>query len=141
MIADNRYLARLAELRNDPTRVAPWHRYFNYHATQGRVLLIGDAQVFDLEMPILYATCFDDLPLATLAAGQPPAQVHAELLARGISHVYVNWPEIARYRQPGNYGFSPIPQPALFSQLVNTGVLEPLPPIPGEAERAYRVRP
>ena len=39
-------------------RVAPWHRYLNTHARDGRVLLIGDAQVFDLEMPIVYSTCF-----------------------------------------------------------------------------------
>jgi hypothetical protein len=141
VIADNRYLAGLAELRDDPSRIAPWHRYFNHQAAQGRVLLIGDAQVFDLEMPILYATCFDDLPLATLAAGQAPAQIHAELRTRGISHVYVDWAEIARYRSPGNYGLSPIPQPALFDQLVTAGVLESLPAIPESPGRAYRVHP
>jgi 4-amino-4-deoxy-L-arabinose transferase-like glycosyltransferase len=140
-MGDNRYFYRLAELRENPGRSDPWRQFFNQQAAKGRVLLIGEARVFDFEVPILYATCFDDLPLASLAAGQGPAQVHAELLERGISYAYVNWAEIERYRRPGNYGFSPLPQPALFHQLVTAGVLEPLPPIPGNAGRAYRVRP
>jgi hypothetical protein len=139
-IGENRFFYPLAALRHDPQHADPWYRYFNDHARGQTVLLLGEAAVFDLEMPVLYATCFDDLPLSALAAQRGPAAVHAELLARKVAYVYVDWDEIERYRRPGNYGFSPIPQPALFHQLVAAGVLEPLPPLNDHAGRAYRVR-
>lgn len=140
VMGDNRFFCPLSALRSNGPHTDPWHRYFNQHAQGKRVLLIGEAAVFDLEMPILYATCFNDLPLAALAADRGPEQIHAELLARQVAYVYVDWPEIERYRRPGNYGFSPIPQPALFNQLVTAGILEPLPVIEGHDGRAYRVR-
>ena len=66
----------LARLRTDPARVNPWHRWFNAHAQGGRVLLVGEAQVFDLEMPILYNTWLDDSIFASIARspnGRPAA--------------------------------------------------------------------
>jgi hypothetical protein len=65
---DRRLLVSLAELRRDqpaepgdPSRVSLVHRYLNATVVRRgkRVLLVGDAQPFDLEVPALYHTCFD----------------------------------------------------------------------------------
>jgi len=135
----NRYFVSLRRLRHDPMRVDAWHRYFNTHARDGRVLMVGDAQVFDLEVPIRYSTCFDDSLFELLAAGHRTEEVRAGLVREGISHVYVHWGEIKRYRTPGNYGFTDFVQPAVFRRLVEQGVLEPLPEIEGHPGRGYRV--
>jgi len=118
----------LAQLRVDPERVVdPWHRYFNLHAKGGRVLMVGDAQMFDLEVPVLYNTAFDDCLFEKWVKGRTPEQIRATLAEHGVSHVYVQWGEIARYRSRGNYGFTDFVQPQVFEQLERDGVLERLP--------------
>ncbi len=136
----NRFFVSYARLRDDPARVQPWHRYLNRHARDGRVLLVGDAQVFDLEMPVLYNTWLDDSLFEQLVTNRTPQEIHQALGARGITHVLVHWGEIERYRRTG-YGRWDFVQPAVFEDLVRTGVLQPLPEIPGQPVRAYRVRP
>ncbi len=127
-------------LRVDPARVDPWHRYLNEHVPPGhRALLVGDAQVFDLAVPILYNTVFDSSQFEQIAQGRTPAEVHRALAERRISHVYVHWGEIARYRQPGNYGFTDFVQPAVFRTLVAEDVLAPLPPLPDHPGQMFRV--
>jgi len=136
-----RYLVRLDRLRHDPDRVDPWHDYFNARARDGRVLVVGDAQVFDLEVPIVYSTCFDDSMFERWVKGHTADEVRATFARKGITHVYVHWGEIARYRAPGNYGFTDFIQPAVFERLVAQGILEPLPPIEDQPMgRGYRVR-
>lgn len=138
--ADNRYLADLNALRVDPLRVNPWHLYFNEHAGEVTgVLLVGDAQPFDLEVPATYNTVFDDSIFEELARGRTPHEVRAALANRGISHVYVDWGEIARYRSPGNYGISDFLQPRVFAELVAAGVLEAIPPRSDHAGQVFRV--
>ncbi|MBX6313627.1 MAG: glycosyltransferase family 39 protein, partial [Isosphaeraceae bacterium] len=104
-----------------------------------KVLLVGQASVFYMQHPIVYNTVFNEETIETLTRGRAPEQVRAELLRRGVTHVYVDWYEINRYRRPGNYGFTPYVTPALFARLVAAGVLEPLPP-PGPSRDLYRVR-
>ena len=135
----NRYFVSLRRLRDDPMRLDAWHRYFNAHARDGRVLIVGDAQVFDLEVPILYSTCFDDSIFERLATGRTAEEVRAGLVGEGISHVYVHWGEIDRYRRPGNYGFTAFVQPAVFEWLVDQGILERLPKIEPHRGEGYRV--
>ncbi len=111
---DGRYLVGLEQLRTDePTdehaisRVNPFHRYLNDVVPEGHtVLLVGDAQPFDLEMPALYSTCFDDCVFEQLMKGRSREERSAALREHRISHVYVSWTEIERYRGPGNYGFT-----------------------------------
>lgn len=143
-----RYFVGLARLRShqDEERVDPYHLYFNAHASDGRVLSVGDAQVFDLEMPVFYNTCFDDSLFEEIVAGRKADEIRRELTARRISHVYVHWGEIARYRSSGNYGYTDFVQPAVFERLVERGVLEMLPEeevlperMKGHPGRAYRV--
>lgn len=134
----NRYFVSLDRLRDDPLRVDAWHRHFNTYALDGRLLLVGDAEVFDLKMPVLYSTCFDDSLFEQLVKGQTPEAIQAGLTSRGITHLFVNWGEIARYRNSG-YGFTEFVQPAIFDRLVEQGILRSLPAIDGHSGRAYEV--
>ncbi len=141
VVGDNRYFVGLERLRSDPQRVDAWQRYYNEHGVKGRLLLVGEAQVFDLEPPLAYNTCFDSCIFEELVKGRSPEQIRKALAAAGITDVYVNWGEIARYRSPGNYGFTDFVQPEVFQRLVDQGVLEPLPEIEGSSGRGYRVVP
>lgn len=146
----NRYFVPLAQLRDSPERVDAWHAYFNEEAADGRVLLIGEAQVFDLEMPILYNTWLDDSVFAKLVSDgetgelRPAEEIRAALEAEGVSHVYVDWGEIARYHE-SRYGtpeFFEFLRPELFERLVAQGVLRPIPtsgPLAEHPGRGYWV--
>ena len=135
------YFVALDRLKHNPLRIDPWHARFNANPPDGLLLTVGDAAVFDLEVPISYSTCFDESLFEQLVRDRTPREARAGLVDAGVSHVYVNWAEIARYRSPGNYGFSDFVQPAVLDQLEDAGVLEPLPAIEGHRGRAYRVLP
>ena len=77
----NAWFVGLARLRHDPAWIDPWHEYFNTHLTAGRLLSVGDAAVFDLTVPVLYNTCFDDCIFEQLVRGKTAAEVRAELAA------------------------------------------------------------
>ena len=143
----NRYLASLAELRVDADRVDAWHLYFNRHATEGRVLLVGEAQVFDIEVPILYNTWLDDSIFERMvfdpATGKlhMPEEIRSAFQAANVSYVYVHWGEIKRYRDTHYNDFALI-GPELFDGLVQEGVLAPIPPteeLENHSGRGYRV--
>ena len=122
---DTAYFGSLARLRY--TRLAdPWHHYLNVNVPPGwKLLTVGDAEVFDVEPPVIYNTVFDDSEFEAICQRRTPEEVRAELLARRVSHIYVHWGEIRRYRQPGNYGFPESIDHARFERLVAQGVLEP----------------
>lgn len=105
-----------------------------------KILMVGQAAVFHVRHAIVYNTVFDDETFESLARGRSPEEIHDALKARGISHVFVDWFDIERYRSPGNYGFTPFVQPAEFDRLVKAGVLD-APTRPGERRELYRVRP
>lgn len=102
-----------------------------------KVLMVGEAEVFDAEFSLVYNTVFDDSLFEELAAvhdGQPPGSRRAlrpaaEFLQNcrreGITHVFVNWSEILRYRLPGSYGYSEFVQPKKFDELVKAKALLP----------------
>ncbi|HEX8200456.1 MAG TPA: hypothetical protein VF590_08210 [Isosphaeraceae bacterium] len=104
-----------------------------------KVLLVGQASAFHVRHPVVYNTVFDREILETIAAGRPPAQIRAALAALGVTHVYVDWSEIARHRHPGGYGFTSFVTPELFARLVAAGVLGP-PATVGEQQKLYAVR-
>lgn len=127
---DNRYFVPLDELRT--ARMAPGVRAINRLAddlapSQAAVLSVGDAAVFDVEIPVVYATCFNRQPWEAIARQRTPQEIAEELARRRIRLVYVNWAEIARYRSPGNYGFSDFVQPEQFDRLEQAGVLRRIP--------------
>lgn len=144
-VCDSRFLVALDALRtdvDDPAgghvgRVNLAHHYLNQNVpSEGVVLLVGDAQPFDLERPALYNTCFDDVVLQQLIEGRSVEERRAALHARRITHVFVHWGEIARYRSPGNYGYPEFVQPAVFDELVRQNVLWPAWPEQAFAEES-----
>ena len=100
-----------------------------------RVLAVGDAEMFEARFAVDYNTVFDHCLLEQWLAdpGTPPgtpdrpwrptAELRAELARRGITHIYVNWLELLRYRSPGNYGYTAFVHPARFDELRKRGVL------------------
>lgn len=88
-------------------------------------LVIGQAGTFPLRHRPSYNTVFDRDQFEGLVRGFPHVEASVRLRKRGITHVYVDWAEIARYRQPGNYGFTDFETPELFDDLVKAGVLGP----------------
>ena len=89
-----------------------------------KVLLVGEAQIFDARFPVIYNTVFDRNIFEQWAAPGPDA-FRRELAAHGVTHVYVNWNEVLRYRT--TYGFTPFVVPARFAALQAAGVLgEPM---------------
>lgn len=143
LVNDNAYFVSLDRLRRDPVRVAQWILWLNEHTPRGkRVLAVGDSQVFDLEMPVLYNTPFDDSEFEQIVcASDGTLRKSAEIAERlgDVAYIYVNWAEIARYRSPGNYGYSEFVQPAVFEELVDRGVLAA--PIQKFADGAVQIFP
>jgi hypothetical protein len=43
----------------------------------------------------------------------------------GVSHVYIHWGELARYRSPGNYGYSDYVTEEVVDELIREGLLGP----------------
>lgn len=110
---DNRYFVPLAALRRDDrgwgeigVRVSAAHRWLNTHAQPDeRVLLLGDAEPFDLKIEAVYNTCFDDCQFTRIFRGRTRQQRLAALKQERIAYVYCSWYHLARYRSPGNYGY------------------------------------
>lgn len=112
-LADNRYFVSLEQLRDDLRLVqgdqqrAIAFRYLCNHVPAGaQVLMVGEAAVFSLRVPALYNTCFDECVFERIFRGRDEAERRARLSELGVSHVYIDWAELRRYRQPGNYGYS-----------------------------------
>ncbi len=103
-------------------------------------LVIGQAGTFSLGHRPTYNTVFNRDRFESLARGQSPAAVHRALLDAGITHVYVDWAEIERYRKPGNYGFTDFETLEVFDRLVGLGVLGPAVRL-GSSQGLYEVRP
>jgi hypothetical protein len=128
LLSNNRFFVSLQTLREAST--PPAHAQLNALVPkEGKVLLIGDARPFYLERACIYATCFDDDPLARFLQAENREARLQTLHAAGITHVYIDWSEIARYRSPGNYGFSDFVTPGLIHrELVGKQrILKPLP--------------
>jgi hypothetical protein len=78
--------------------------------------------------------------LENLASGRQPEEFRQVLRDRGISHIMVHWGEIARYRSPGNYGFSQFVSEGLFQLWEKAGILERIPQFANSPVVIYRVR-
>lgn len=134
LTGDNRILVPLALLRDDAPvqeqatpRTSAAHRWLNANILpEEKVLLVGDAQVFDLEMPVLYNTCFDRSILVDLLADHSPDECVAELQSRGVRYVWIDQNELKRYRSPGNYGYDPRLTDAYVLSLIENQVLVPI---------------
>ncbi len=87
IVGDNRYFVSLAALSNDmgdqntPPRVPLAQGWINNQLanTPVKILLIGEARIFEYRVPVLYSTCFDTNPGETLLAGKSAAAQHEAL--------------------------------------------------------------
>ncbi len=125
VVADSRWFVALESLRAAAQQLRPAHVRLDKLVPPGkRVLLVGDATPFDLRASAIYNTVFDSSILEQLARDRSPAELAGTLDELGIAYVYVDWAEVARYKSPGNYGFTPFVEPAVFARLEAAGVLE-----------------
>ena len=125
LVALNDWTGDLRKLRAEVPRMAngPLAWLDDTLPADARPLLVGQAQTFHMNHPVVYNTVFDRDTFESIDRGRSPEGVRAELARRGITHVYVDWSEIARYRSPGNYGFTDYVTPERFDRLVRAGVL------------------
>ena len=92
-----------------------------------RVLLVGEAEVFEAVTPVVYATVFDRSRLQLFAADatgdavDDAAAIRKRLRAAGITHVAANWPEVIRYRL--SYGTTDFDSQHTIAALQAAGVL------------------
>ncbi|MCA9028017.1 MAG: hypothetical protein KDA86_22595 [Planctomycetaceae bacterium] len=100
-----------------------------------RVLFVGEAQVFDAEFDNVYNTVFDVSLFQEWLSATPELpdgeqslktadEIRSTLRDHGITHVFVNWQEVLRYRAPGSYGYTEFVTPQRFRELVEMGVLK-----------------
>ncbi len=97
-----------------------------------RVLLVGEAEVFDAEFEPIYNTVFDRSIFEELCTDDGGRMLSSEeirerLQGAEIGYVFVNWLEILRYREPGSYGYTDFVSPSRINGLVEGGVLEEVP--------------
>ncbi len=86
------------------------------------VWMVGDARVFYVARPCFYHVVFSRNPLAEFARTDPTGEdLAAWFRERGVTHVYVNWAEIRRFRGPGNYGWPDSIDEGLFAELRRAG--------------------
>jgi hypothetical protein len=119
LCGDNRYAAVLVAHRDPIDATVNW---MNENLPgNAKLLAVGAADLFHLDRPVVYNTVFDDCIFERLVSGRD--KVAENLKRHGITHVYVNWREIGRYRAPGSYGYTDFVQPEIFRELVDAGIL------------------
>jgi hypothetical protein len=137
----NGWTADFEELRRTvPTTInAPLARLDAELPADAKVLLVGQASVFYLDHPIVFNVVFNDEKIETLTHNRTPREIREEFARLGLTHIYVDWVEIERHRQPGGYGYTPYVTPELFQRLIAERVLEP-PSALGSRQELYRIR-
>ncbi len=136
----NEWTGDLAFLRRDiPRRLnAPLARLDAELPAGSRTLLVGQAAVFHFNHSMIYNTVFNNETIETLARGKSPDQFREALRQRGVTHVYIDWKEIGRHRQPGGYGFTDFVTRARVAGWVADGVLS-APLSLGADQELYRI--
>ena len=137
----NEWTGSLTHLRKDiPRRLnRPLAAIDRMLPPQAKILLVGQAAVFHVDHQVLYNTVFNPETLELLASGQTPAAFHRTLKERGITHIYVNWKEIKRHRDPAGYGFTDFVTRERFAEWVAAGVLD-RPMLVDSEQELYAVR-
>lgn len=122
---DLRYLRRDDESASSISRLPPHVRWVNQHLDENdRLLVVGDAAVFDYEVPLAYSTTFDRSPLVEIIE-RPQAEWGRALREAGFTHVLVHWGEIERLRS--TYGFDNRITRELVDTMARAGVIDKIP--------------
>lgn len=102
------------------------------------VLFLGESRTFYCRRRCLASSVFDRDPVERILAegphGNPARRVRDGLRAMGVTHIYVNWPELSRLAGSYRYHFGgtaregvPIKEYiALIAAMTNEGYIEPL---------------
>jgi hypothetical protein len=137
----NEWTGNLAILRHDiPRRLNPPLAAIDRELPpDAKILLVGQAAVFHVDHQVLYNTVFNPEIIELLASGKTPEEFHSELKRRGITHIFVDWKEIDRHRDPAGYGFTDFVTHELFAGWVSSGVLD-RPKHVGLEQGLYSVR-
>lgn len=128
----NGYLIDLDEARPRIAGVSFTH--LNTKLPPGsKVLCVGEAEVFDLTVPVVYNTVFDRSLFQMWTADSSSAATEKELKSHdpqtigekldseGITHIFVNWAEILRYRT--SYGYTDFATRKRFLDMQEQGIL------------------
>ena len=105
-----------------------------------RVLMIGEAEVFDAHFDVVYNTVFDESIFQQWTGSEPGQETAAapqtmksateirRILAKNnITHLFVNWSEILRYRL--TYGYTDYVFPQRFDRLQQMGIIDAPSPL------------
>ena len=129
----NAYLADLKTARTQSELATPGLILVNQLPKDSKVLCVGEAAVFDARREVVYNTVFDRSIfqdwLTNGRFGQenreyplkPAAEIRQTLKEHGITHIFVNWAEVRRYRS--TYGYTDFVTPERFEQLQSLGIL------------------
>ncbi len=79
-----------------------------------KVMLVGEARAFYYNRPTVYWTVFNNNGFVN-AAKAGPQQAGDFIYRNGITHIYIDWPEVRRLQR--TYDFDPCITPALFARL------------------------
>lgn len=124
------YAAMEQQTKTQSVQIVDWLKL----PAGSKVLFVGEAELFNAKFPYAYNTVFDKSLLeewtsTSSTPGQwnwrPTSEILETLRQHGITHVLVNWNEILRYRT--TYGYTDFVTPARLQELVEQGVLEPVP--------------
>ena len=104
--------------------------------SNAKVLMVGEAEVFDATFPLVYNTVFDDCIFEEWTSDPadarlvpedrrmlPASEIRKVFEHNKVTHVLVHWGEILRYRLPGSYEYSKFIQPSRFDALVKQNLL------------------
>jgi len=132
----NAYLIRLNDAKRITANVtSPEVVYLNRYTNSrpGRVLAVGEAELFDAEFEYDYNTVFD-YSLFAYWIGQPDPdlpegewknrsakEIREKLSSRNISTILVNWQEILRYRT--SYQYTDFVTPKRFQYLQDENII------------------
>jgi hypothetical protein len=131
----NTWLGDLTEVRDESEFTSEPVAYLNRMRlpTDAKVLFVGEAQVFDARVPLVYNTVFDISIFEQWCSANEPGvpvaeqkmksteEIRQRLKSEGITHILVNWQEILRYRM--TYGISEFLAPWRFRHLQREGIL------------------
>lgn len=131
--AERSWLGEMNELRTAAERTVPGIALLNQSLPpDARVLMVGEAQIFDARFDLRYNTVFDPSLFVEWCSARPAAAQDARTLLpvdvirsrfqkEGITHVFVNWKELLRYRL--TYGSPDFLAPASLRQLQQNELL------------------
>jgi hypothetical protein len=108
-------------------------------APNARPILVGQAAVFHLNHAVIYNTVFNKETIETLTRDRSDAEIRNSFKTLGLTHVYVDWHEIERYRSPGNYGFTDYVTQERLRGWVESGLLGP-PQAIGQKQELYEIQ-